>query len=622
MTATDDLRLYWQEGEALRPPEALTPTQWADRFRFLDPLTTSAGGRYSSEVTPYAREWMDSAACGWVRQVTIVAGTQIGKTETLNNVLGYAIAQDPGPAMFVVPRTVDIQLTSQRRIVPMVEATPALRAERTDAAHDEKTREIVFRRSVLYLRSSQSPADLASVPVRYLFADEVDKYPKWSGREAAPLDLARERQRTFWNSTCYVTSTPTTRDGTVWREWEDGDRRRYYVPCPHCSAYQVIEWRNVRWPEHVRTAKDARRERVAWLVCAHCAKPIEDSSKRTMLARGVWVPDGQAVQDWIADGQRNDRVDHRSYHLWAGYSPWLNWWQLVAQFLASKDDPARLQNWVNSWLAEVWEDKIEAPAIDAVTAAIVPGFHMGAANVPAGVMVATGGADVQKDGIFYVVRGWGTDEESWLLAAGKVATFVDLEDVLARNVWARRGSVGVRCAVVDSRYRRDEVLDLHRRRPTIRLGVGVERDGPIDFTTNKLERHPRTGAPLANSVLVWSLSVARFKDYVANRMLTPATWHLPEDLPDGYATQVTSEHKVRVRSGGRERERWVVKPGSSANHYWDAEVYAAAAAKMIRVELLRRRPDDGAAPPSTPPATRPPRSQRQRDPLRYPRLSR
>lgn len=623
-TGLEDLKLWWHEGEALRPPEQLRPSEWADRYRYLDPLTTAAGGRYSSALTPYAREWQDSAACGWVRQVSIVAGTQVGKTETINNVLGYAIAQDPAPAMLVVPRTVDITMTSQRRIVPMIEATPALKAERTAAAHDEKTREIVFRRSVLYLRSSQSPADLASVPVRYLFADEVDKYPKWSGREAAPLDLARERQRTFWNAIAFVVSTPTTRDGPIWREFEDGDRRRFWVPCPHCGHFQQIEWRNIRWPEHIRTAKEMRRERSASLHCSRCTLAIPDNAKRAMLERGVWVPEGVALVDWVGGARERDRADHRSYHLWAGYSPWLQWWQLVAQFLASKTDPARLQNWVNSWLAEVWEEKVEAPKEEAVAAAVVPGFTMGGGErVPDGVLVATGGADVQKDGIFYVVRGWGIDEESWLLAAGKVATFLELEDVFARNVWARRGSAGVRCAVVDSRYRRDEVLELHRRRPTIRMGVGVERDGPVDFSTNKLERHPKTGAPLANSVLVWSLTVGRFKDYVAARLQNPATWHLPEDIPDGYAKQVTAEHKVRLRSGGRERERWVVKPGSDANHYWDAEVYAAAAAKMIRVELLRRRPDEPNGTP--PPPQRPPRPPRPiRDSIasRFPRLSR
>lgn len=615
------------EAEAWRPPEFLRPSEWADRYRFLDPLVNSAGGRYSSAWTPYAREWMDNAALGWVRQTTIVAGTQIGKTETINNVLGYAIAQDPGPSMLVVPRSKDVVTTQERRILPMIESTPALGAERTDHAHDEKRTEMLFRRSVLYLRSSQSPADLASVPVRYLFADEVDKYPGWAGREAAPLDLAKERQRTFWNATTYVVSTPTTRDGVVQREFEDGDRRRYWVPCPHCGTFQLLKFEQIRWPDTLRTSAEIRKTRDVVYLCSSCERHIPDTAKRAMLLAGVWCPSDVAFDEWTRGGVRErERNDHRSYHIWAGYSPWLAWWQLAAQFVASKGDPQRLQNWVNSWLAEVWEDKVEAPTSSLVDAAVKPGLRMGSGDsVPADVIVATAGVDVQKNGLFYVVRGWGYDEETWLLAAGFVATFEELEDVLFRQVWTKHGSVGVRCALVDSRYRRDEVLEFVRRRPAARMAAGVDRQGPIDFTTTKLEKHPRTGQPLPNSVLVWSLTVGRFKDYLSARMRRPETWHLPEDLPDGYRAQITSEHKIRARSGSRLVERWVPKPGSSANHYWDAEVYAAAAAKMLRVELLRRPPgatgDSGARPPSPPPRpSGPPR--RERNPDRFPRLSR
>jgi phage terminase large subunit GpA-like protein len=619
----------WQrdEAEAWRPPEWLRPSEWADRYRFLDPLVNSNGGKYSSEWTPYVREWLDNAALPWVRQTTIIAGTQVGKTETINNVLGYAIAQDPGPAMLVVPRSKDIVTTQERRILPMLEATPVLQDERTDHAHDEKRTEMLFRRSVLYLRSSQSPADLASVPVRYLFADEVDKYPGWSGREAAPLDLAKERQRTFWNATTYVASTPTTRDGVVQREFEDGDQRRFWVPCPHCGGFQLLKFEQLKWPETCRTAKEMRRTRAVEYVCSKCAKAIPDTAKRAMLLAGVWCPHDVELEQWTRGGLRErERNDHRSYHIWAGYSPWLAWWQIAAQFLASKSDPSKLQNWVNSWLAEVWEDKVEAPTESLVDAAVKPGLVMGPGDsVPRDVMVATAGVDVQKDGLYYVVRGWGYDEESWLLAGGFVATFEELEDILFRNVWTRHGSVGVRCAVIDSRYRRDEVLDLVRRRPAARMGVGVDRHGPIDFTTQRLEKHPRTGQPLPNSVLVWSLTVGRFKDFVASRMRRPEDWHLPEQLPDGYRAQVTSEHKVRVRTKKGVGERWVPKPGSAANHFWDAEVYAAAAAKMLRVELLRRPPGaagDG-APPPPPPKPRPqgpPR--RERNPDRFPRLAR
>ena len=60
-------------------------------------------------------------------------------------------------------------------------------------------KEFRLDRMSLYFAGSNSPAALASKPVRYLFLDETDKYPLFSGREASPIKLARERTRTFWN---------------------------------------------------------------------------------------------------------------------------------------------------------------------------------------------------------------------------------------------------------------------------------------------------------------------------------------------------------------------------------------------------------------------------------------
>ena len=226
-------------------------------------------------------------------------------------------------------------------------------------------------------------------------------------------------------------------------------------------------------------------------------------------------------------------------------------------------------------------------------------------GVPAGVLLATAGVDVQKDGLWVVVRGWGWDEESWLLFAGKVENFDQLDDLLFRRSWCERGTPGVRCGFIDSRYRRDEVLDWVRRRPAMRMAVGVDRTAPLDFTTSKLERHPKTGQPLEHSMLVWSITVHRFKDLLAARMQKPENWHFPEDTPHDYRVQIASEHKVRVRRRSRSSDVWVVKPGSDANHCWDAEVYAVAAARLIGVETLRRSEQGKVVPPSSAPIPKP-----------------
>lgn len=600
-------------------------SEWADEHRVLDPLFNAEGGRWRTARAPYAREWMDSASCRWVRQIALLAGTQVGKTETLNNIFGFHIHHSPCPMMLVMPRQVDARLAQQRRIKPMVEASAALRDERTEHARDIKAREMVFRRAILYFRSAQTPADMSGVPVRLVCCDEVDKYPPWSGREASPIKLVQERTRTFYDRLVVLASTPTTRDGTIAGEFEKGDRRRYHVPCPHCSKTQVLRWGQVKWnKEEVTTAQQMKKRREAWYECEHCGSVIDDRQKIGMLELGVWVPEGWDIEAWLQRGRREDRAPNRSYHIWAGYSPWLSWWEIVAEWLASKDDPADLMNFVNSWLAEVWEDRVETTTDAQIEACI----DLGRAQfeVPEDVQVLTAAVDVQKDRLEWAVQGWGLDEESWVIAAGSVTTWDDLADVLFRNQWGEGRKLAIRCAMIDSRHRRDEVIDFVRRwRPVARMIAGVDREAPQPFGTVRIEKHPRTGIVLPNALTIWTLQVGWFKDLLAARIQRTAggddsrhgQLHLPNDLPDAFLKQLASEQKVRHRRGTKMRSVWVLKPGHVRNEAWDLLVYNVAAARLIRCDLLKSADNPNAPPPPKPP---PGRERRGRRPPRYPML--
>jgi len=574
-----------------RQPKRMSVSQWADDNRILEPLFASEPGPWRTDRCPYAREWMDSAALPWVRRVTLMASTQVGKSEALNNVAGYYVNQKPSPTMFVLPNRDAARLAAERRVLPMVQSCETLLDELTERAHDVKHREIVFKRSVLYMRSAQSPTDLASVPVRLVLCDEVDKWPRWSGREADPLALVAERTRTFHDHCIVISSTPTTRDGTVWREYEQGDMRKYHLPCPHCEAMQVLEWSQVKWhSDKVRTASDMREQREAWYECKHCKARINDIDKRDMLRRGVWVPDGKTVEEWQSGGADADRHEHRSYHIWAAYSPWLTFWKLAVAFLESKDDPARLQNFTNSWLAEVFEERVEATSDDAVAACI---SEYEEHTVPDAALVITAAVDVQLDYMVYMVCAWGMDEQCWVIATARVETWEQLRAEVykpwgAKEIWPR-------CVAIDSRYRRDEVMEFARRNTGTRMIAGVERNSPVPFSTTRIDKHPKTGQVLPNSLTVWTVNVGMFKDLASHRLrlkLRPqenpiGLTHLPSDMPQHFVQQLSAEHKTARRSGNRVVRRWVLKPGRKRNEAWDVFVYNIAAARMVRVDTLR-----------------------------------
>lgn len=581
-----DVRRNWKQ------PKRMSASQWADENRVLEPLFASEPGPWRSDRVPYAREWMDSAALSWVRRVTLMASTQVGKSEALNNIAGFYIHQKPSPTMFVLPNRDAARLAAERRVLPMVQASQSLFDELTDRAHDVKNREIVFKRSVLYMRSAQSPTDLASVPVRLVLGDEVDKWPRWSGKEADPLSLVSERTRTFHDHVIVIASTPTTRDGCIFREYHQGDQRKYHVPCPHCEGMQVLVWQQVKWDsQKVRTSMDMRAARDAWYECTHCKARIDDVHKRDMLRQGIWVPEGKTVEEWQNGGADADKYDQRSYHIWAAYSPWLTFWKIVTAFLEAKDEPARLQNFTNSWLAEVWEERLEATSDDAIQSCVSDYEEH---TVPSEALVITAAVDVQGDYMVYQVCAWGVDEECWIIATARVETWEQLRTEVFKG-WGKQ-ELWPRCVAIDSRYRRDEVMEFVRRNNGARMIAGVERNSPIPFSTVKIDKHPKTGQVMSNSLTVWTLNVGMFKDLAAYRLrlkLQPqeepiGLTHLPNNMPKHFLNQMSSEHKTQVRSGSRVVRRWVLKPGRKRNEAWDVFVYNIAAARMVRVDLLRR----------------------------------
>lgn len=585
--------------DALRPPERLTISEWADRYRVLDATSSSEAGPWRTSRVPHAREWMDSVQLPWIRQITIKKSTQIAGTEAILNVLGYAVTQEPGPILYVLPSGELGEDFYNERLMPAVRLCTQWRDQLTGVRHDAKKRRVRFRRCRLRIASARVPSELSQFAARWLIGDECGKWPTWTQKEAGPWELAGERLATYgWRARQLLVSTPVLDGGLISREYAAGDRRRYFVPCPHCNRFQVLRWSQVKWPEEITTAADMTLARDAWYACEACNGRIVDEHKQRLLDRGIWIPEDLDVDAILENGVPcvpEERAEHRSYHIWAAYSPWRKWWELVAKWMQWRHDPEQLQNWVNSWLGEEWVRKVEDPRPDLLRDCVDPSYKRG--QVPAGVHVLTAFADVGKRFLSFTIRGWGVDNESWLIDHGRVDTFEQLDDAIFLRPWPR--GLMVRRMFIDARYRTEEVIAFCRRRQAIVMPtIGIERDDPRPFSTSKLERHPVTGRPLSNSIMAWHVNVGLFKDEIAIRLRTgrgpgPNAFHVYSDVDERYLQEMVAEHKVTVRKGQREIERWVKKPGYRQNHFWDTEVGNAAAAAAIYVHHLRRLLEQG-----------------------------
>ena len=69
----------------------LTVSQWADKYRRLSPESSAETGPWRTKKTPYLKEVMDAWTNPKIRHIVMVAASQVGKSECMNNIILYFI---------------------------------------------------------------------------------------------------------------------------------------------------------------------------------------------------------------------------------------------------------------------------------------------------------------------------------------------------------------------------------------------------------------------------------------------------------------------------------------------------------------------------------------------------
>lgn len=548
----------------------MSVSQWADRYRILSAKDSAAPGRWHTSRTPYLQAIMDAFTKPGIHDITFVAGTQLGKTAAEQNMMGYAIDQAPGPMLIVYPTDKLAEFTSQNRIKPMIALSKPL-AEKFDAEHSQKL-ELQFQGMYIALVGANSPSGLASRPVQYVFFDEIDKFPKWSGQEAGPLELAEERTKTFYNKKIVKVSSPTLKTGNIWKGWEQADARyEYYVPCPHCGAYQVLTMKQLKWPEE-SNAYDARD--AAEYHCISCGNIIDDRQKMDMLRHGRWKTINKPPK----------RVHSVAYHLSSFYSPWLTFGDMAYKFLSAKDEPERLMNFINSWLAEPWENKANRMQSDIV---LDKRLNYLRGTMPAEAQLLTCGVDVQLDHFWYSVRAWGPHLTSWLVDYGRVETWGDVETVINRDYADINGEVrNINLACIDSGYNTDEVYSFCAQHMDVAIPTkGASTPLRARYSVTVLDKAVGFGLRLYN------FDTNQMKDFIAGRLGVAAgaagSWNVCKDVEPYYADQICAEQKVEYKDKkGRITLRWEPISSHAQNHLLDTETNSALAAEILGVRYL------------------------------------
>lgn len=581
-------RLQQVRRENLRPPPTLNLVEWADEFRMLSSESSSEPGKWRTSRVEVARGPMLAITDPAIREVTVMACTQLLKTELINNTVGYYIHQDPGPMLLVQPTEAMAQAWSKERLAPMVRDTPVL----SDLVKDPRSRDSnntilhkVFPGGHISMVGSNAPAGLAMRPVRVALFDEIDKYPASAGTEGDPIKLGEKRTTTFFNAKIVKACSPTVKGmSRIEKSYETSDKRKYFIPCPHCGDEISPTWANVRWD---KSPEGEHLPETASISCENCGALWSEIERLEAIKKGVW----KATAPFKG---------HAGFQVSALFSPWVTLASLVKEFLECKDDTQLLKTFVNTQLAETFEesnDSLEASGL------YERREDWGSA-APREVVLVTVGADVQADRIEAEKVGWGPGEESWSLEYK-----VFYGDPAQKEVWEafdgwllqgypseRKEVMPVHVTCIDSGGRHtQEVYEFCRSRLERRVFAIKGMAGTGRAIVSRPLKNNRLKIPL------FALGVDTAKERLMARLRRTdpgaGMCHFPMERDMEYFEQLTAEKQVTRYHKGVPSYEW--RKTRPRNEALDCRVYAMAALIIsgANLERMHQKITDTTPPP-------------------------
>lgn len=585
-----------------RPPPRIGVDEWADCYRHLSPEASAEPGPWRNANAPHLVEPMRRLSrYSSTERVVCKFASQTGKTELINNLIGYVIDCDPGPILTIQPNVTPMaERFSKQRIAPMLRDTPTL-AAKMQFQHRNSANTILekqFPGGQLFIGGANSPAGLASMPIRYLLCDEVDRWEVT--REGDPMTLARKRQQTYRKkriSKQLVVSSPTYDDLGISIEYAKCDiQHQWHLACLHCGAHQFPRLKHFQ-------VTDGDLSTLRY-VCEHCGAehPLADEDR--VKATGQWVVTADSGQSsagyWM--------------NQWA--SPFARWDDTLREWLDAGTDPAQRQVVTNTVFAEGWEgdgERVDAHALE-------QRCEDYAAPAPANVAAITIGVDVQHDRLEAEIVGWGMIDghmESWSLGyeilIGEPTdpeVWADLKD-LYQTPWEHESGAMLKpiAMCVDSGNWSKVIYEwvkAQRDRSIIPI-KGASSFGADALTGNDRDRRKRSAKRLIHGRPAEIIGVGQIKLIIQRQLAAPAGKHGYCHFPTGrgreYFDQLTGERLMIDQKRGKRPTRTWVKVHAAVEAL-DCRVYAYAALLLSGVDLTAlsaARMKPGAPPPASGP---------------------
>ena len=582
---------------AATPEEELTVSQWADRFRKVSAESGSRfPGDWSTDRVPYLREPMDCLHPDHpARSVRLKFSAQTGKSEVGVCWFGFIVDRAPGPMLTVLPSLDEAIKYNRVKLQPTIDASPRIRHRvRPENSRDEGASTTSFKRfagGFDQIVTASSSKGLQMISVRYLIMEEVSEYPLDTDGRGSPIDQARARQKSYGDlAKEFIPSTPgVAGECRISEMYEDGDRRRFYVPCPHCETFQVLQFKNMMPP------CEATNHRPTF-GCDDCGSVIDQIHMNAMRSKGRWVPTRVLDCDSpvpalikpdeielyaVPPCEGRVRAWQPSYAIWSAYSPFESWVDIWQRWTEAKGNPTKEKTFTQQDLGEAYDPAGDAPDWEKLLEAR-KAWQRGVVPYPGCVL--TGMIDVQGNRFEWALWAWGPGFQGWLVDRGVIAEnylsdagWQQIDQLTARRWPTESGrEIDVMQWGIDTGAFTQTLYDRVSGRHALLATKGDNRPNAAPYKKSRADlRDPRSGRPIVGRQIDlaliggFDLKLAVYSGLASlvagpdDRGLYQAgTLHLPDWIGEDELKQLTAEtlFDPSTEAVGNSKRQRMVRP--------------------------------------------------------------
>jgi phage terminase large subunit GpA-like protein len=347
----------WQD----RPTQK--PSEYAEKRRLL-PIGTPFPGPWRNTRTPYLVEPMDNMSpLSPIQHTVVMKGGQIGFTAAAENVTAFWIDVFPAQILFISATEALLKKWAIKRLDPLIDGCgfrDKIFSQSTNKM-SRRTGDTIFTKEFagggLDMASAQAAASMRADTVRVLIRDEIDGAPRMlKTGEGNWLQVSIVRTNAWGDRRKVLDfSTPGTYDeSNIWPSYQAGDQRKFFVPCPFCGKYQILEFGTDKSQHGLKWDTEGGYIVDAHYICEFCHEAISNDHKGGMLEQGRWEPMSRSYSPFV-----------RSYQLSTLYSPigMTTWREIAVKYLEAQEEPDGMRWFKNLFLGEPYRETGTTPKV-------------------------------------------------------------------------------------------------------------------------------------------------------------------------------------------------------------------------------------------------------------------